>query len=124
MFVSDGPEFDGELFTNPVASQLVLRLPLTLTFSDFNGVEKVATLDAPLSMEGVQGAESPQPGEIGYYAPTRGLVLYYGHVGKWPGLVRVGRFTLPIAKLRELPDGVVIRIAQASRPDECSRTHS
>lgn len=117
MFVSDGPEFDAELFTNPVASELVSLLPLTLTFSDFNGIEKVATLDPTLSMEGVPGADSPQPGEIGYYAPTRGLVLYYGHVGEWPGLVRLGRFTLPPAELRELPDGVVIRIAQTSEGD-------
>lgn len=111
---SAGPDFSAELFPHPVAAEFVSRLPVTLTFSDFNGVEKVATLDSPLSVAGVPDADSPQPGEIGYYAPTRGIVLYYGHVGQWPGLVRLGTLDLPVEGIRALPDGISIRITSLS----------
>jgi hypothetical protein len=101
----------GELFDHPVARELAGRLPLTLTFEDFNGVEKVARLDQPLTLRGVPEADAPAPGEIGYYAPTQRLVLYYGHVGRWPGLVRMGRFTHDLRALRDLPDGFTVEIA-------------
>lgn len=102
--------FGGELYPNPVAVDLAASLPLQLTFSDFNGVEKVARLDEELVMNGVPASDEPTPGEIGYYAPTRALVLYYGLVGRWPGLVRIGRFDLDLGELRALPDGFTLRI--------------
>jgi hypothetical protein len=43
----------GKLWDNPAARDLAARLPLTLTFSDFNAVEKVATLDPGLTIEGM-----------------------------------------------------------------------
>jgi hypothetical protein len=43
----------GRLSDNPTPRDLATRLPLTLSFRDFNGVEKVAKLPQPLSMEGV-----------------------------------------------------------------------
>lgn len=111
---SAGPDFSAELFPHPVAAEFVSRLPVSLTFSDFNGVEKVATLDSPLSVTGVPDADSPQPGEIGYYAPTRGVVFYYGHVGQWPGLVRLGTLSLSWSEVKALPDGCSIRIRSLS----------
>ena len=101
----------GELFDHPVAVELADMLPLTLTFADFNNVEKVARLDRPLTVRGVPNADAPQPGEIGYYAPTQSLVLYYGHVGRWPGLVRMGTFAYDLDALRSAPDGVTVRLA-------------
>ncbi len=111
--LSTGIAFTGELLANPVATDLASRLPLTATFSDFNGVEKHATLDVPVPVRGVPREDSPEPGEIGYYAPAQSLVLYYGFVGSWPGLVRVGRFDLDLDTLRALPDGFTARIARA-----------
>lgn len=111
VFTTPDGGFAGELFDHPVAEDLVTLLPLELEFDDFNAVEKVARLPRALTLEGVPEADEPAPGEIGYYAPTRGLVLYYGHVGRWPGLVRVGRFDGDPAELRALPSGTRIRIA-------------
>ena len=97
-------EFDGELYPHPVSEQLLALLPTEVVLSDFNGVEKVGRLARPLTLRGVPDSDAPEPGEIGYYAPTQGLVLYYGHVGKWSGLVRVGRFDLDLDSLRAMPD--------------------
>lgn len=106
--------FSAELFDHPVARELAGLLPLTLTFKDFNRVEKVASLDRALTLRGVPDADAPEPGEIGYHAPTRGLVLYYDRPGRWPGLVRMGRFTHDLDALRNLPDGSTIEIARAA----------
>ena len=106
-----GQAFDGSLSSNQVAIDFAAQLPLTLSFDDYNRVEKVATLERQLALHGVSDAEGPGPGEIGYYLPTRGFVLYYDHVGAWPGLVRIGRFDFDLEALRDLPDGTDIQIA-------------
>lgn len=104
-------EVEAELYDHPVAGELAERLPLELVFNDFNNVEKVAVLSRPLTLRGVPEADAPSPGEIGYHHPSRGLVLYYGSPGRWPGLVRMGRFDHDLDALRNLPDGSRIRIA-------------
>lgn len=109
----DGTLVTAELFDHPVARELAQGLPLDLEFNDFNQQEKVAVLDGPLELRGVPDADAPQPGEIGYYAPTQGLVLYYGSPGKWPGLVRMGKFRYDLGALRALPDATRIHIEQS-----------
>lgn len=108
-----GATVDGELYDHPVAHQLAGMLPITLAVDDFNQVEKVARLPQPLTLDGVPDADEPAPGEIGYHAPTQSLVLYYDRPGRWPGLVRMGRFSYDLDELRALPDGTRIEIAAA-----------
>jgi hypothetical protein len=101
LVIGDAP-VEGELYDHPVARQLAAALPLDLVFVDFNQVEKVADLGQALTLRGVPDTDAPDAGEIGYYAPTRGLVLYYDRPGRWPGLVRMGRFTHDLDALRDL----------------------
>jgi hypothetical protein len=82
----------GRLWDSSTARDLIGRLPLTITFSDFNNVEKIARLPSGLSLDGVPEGDDPAPGDIGYYAPSRDLVLYYGDVGYFAGIVRIGQF--------------------------------
>ncbi len=113
----NGNRVDAQLYDHPVARELAGLLPLDLEFNDFNAVEKVATLDQALGLDGVPHADAPGPGEIGYYAPAQGLVLYYGSPGKWPGLVRMGRFDYDLGALRALPDRTLIHFALAAVPN-------
>ena len=53
---------------------------------------RVAGLPQPLTTEGVPDGADPEIADIGYYAPSQDLVLYYGDVGYWNGIVRIGRF--------------------------------
>ena len=86
----------------------------TLTFDDFNHVEKVAELPRPLTMDGVPAGDDPEVNDIGYYAPSRSLVFYYGDVGYWNGIVRIGRLAEPDMKLlKRQPDGFQVTIEQA-----------
>jgi hypothetical protein len=52
--------FSAQLADNPTARDLVDQLPLTLQFWDFNGVEKIAKLPRPLTMDGVPVATTPR----------------------------------------------------------------
>ncbi len=67
--------------TTPGPRDLAAQLPLTLTFKDFNRVEKIAPLPRALSMDGVPAGSDPDIGDIGYYAPSGDLMFSYGDVG-------------------------------------------
>jgi len=82
-----------------------------LAFRDFNQVEKVAQLPGPLTMNGVPAGDDPEINDIGYYAPARSLVFYYGDVGYWSGIVRIGQVTDQDMELIERqPDGFQVSI--------------
>lgn len=82
----------GRLFDNATARDLASKLPLTLAFSDLHGVEKGAPLPEKLTVDGMPTGDDPQIGDLGYWAPSGNLVLYYGDVGYWTGIMRVGHF--------------------------------
>jgi hypothetical protein len=83
---------NARLHDNATARDLAAQLPLTLTFSDLNNVEKTAPLPRELSLEGAPEGDDPVVGDIGYWSPDGNLVFYYGDVGYWNGIVRIGEF--------------------------------
>jgi len=69
-------------------------------------------------MDGVPAGDDPDINDIGYYAPSRSLVFYYGDVGYWNGIVRIGRFTdRDIELIERQPDGFHVTI----EPWSCGR---
>ena len=100
-----------QLADNPTARDLVDQLPLTLRFRDFNRVEKIAKLPRPLTMDGVPAGDDPEINDIGYYAPSGDLVLYYGDVGYFNGIVRIGRLDAEdMSVIERQPDGFEVTI--------------
>jgi hypothetical protein len=107
--------FTAQLADNPTARDLVDQLPLTLQFRDFNRVEKIAELPRPLTMEGVPAGDDPEINDIGYYAPSGDLVLYYGDVGYFNGIVRLGRLDAQdMSVIERQPDGFELTIDRGS----------
>jgi hypothetical protein len=103
--------FIAQLADNPTARDLVAQLPLTLQFRDFNRVEKIAELPRPLTMDGVPAGAHPEINDIGYYAPSGDLVLYYGDVGYFNGIVRIGRLEAEdMSAIEPQPDGFELTI--------------
>jgi hypothetical protein len=94
--------FTAQLSDNPTARDLIDQLPLTFRFRDFNRVEKIAKLPRPLTTDGVPAGDDPEINDIGYYAPSGDLVLYYGDVGYWSGIVRIGRLDAQDMRLIEI----------------------
>ena len=82
----------GTVSGNVTARSLIDQLPLTLSFSDYGGQEKLAELPEPLSLDGVPAGDDADPLTLGNYAPGQVLVLYYEHVGYFRGIVRLGTF--------------------------------
>jgi hypothetical protein len=103
--------FTAQLADNPTARDLIDQLPLTLRFRDFNRVEKIAKLPRPLTMDGVPAGDDPEINDIGYYAPSGDVVLYYGEVGYWNGIVRIGRLDAEdMTLIGRQPDGFELTI--------------
>jgi len=110
----EGRPVRAQLSDNPTARALADRLPLTLSFRDLNGVEKIAKLAEPLTTDGVPDGADPDIADIGYYAPTQDLVLYYGDVGYWDGIVRIGRYDdSQVSHVRDQSDGLRVTFERA-----------
>jgi hypothetical protein len=82
----------GRLWDNATARSLIAQLPLTVNLRDHNGQEKTGPLPQELSMDGMPEGDDPMPNDIGYYAPGNDVVFYYGDVGYWNGIARIGMF--------------------------------
>ncbi|MDR6509113.1 cyclophilin-like fold protein [Arthrobacter oryzae] len=82
----------GELGDSAASASFIEQLPLTLSFRDYGGQEKIAALPTPLNLDGAQDGSDAAPLTIGYYAPDQSLVLYYKPVGYFPGIVPIGTF--------------------------------
>jgi hypothetical protein len=70
-----------------------------------------AELPRPFTTEGVPEGDDPDIADIGYYAPSNDLVLYYGDVGYWNGIIRIGRFNADdVGFISGQPDGFPVTI--------------
>ncbi|MBA4102490.1 MAG: hypothetical protein C0488_09695 [Arthrobacter sp.] len=108
----DGGTVTGALSSNATARSLIQQLPLTLSFRDYGGQEKISDLPEALSLDGVPAGDSAEPLTIGYYAPDQALVLYYESVGYSRGIVRIGSFD-DLAAIRDQTSGFTARLAPA-----------
>ena len=88
----NGTTVHAVLENNPASASLVSQLPLELSFEDFGTQEKIATLPAPLVLNGLPSGGRAKPGTVGYYAPDQAIVLYYDTVGYYDGIIPIGTF--------------------------------
>lgn len=105
---------EARLWDNPAARSLLDQLPLTLDFSDYGGQEVLAMPPQPLTMAGMPSGESAPTGTIGYYAPSRAVVLYYTDVGRYPGIVRIGQMDGDISILKGWTGSRSVTLERAS----------
>lgn len=76
----DGGTVTGALAGNATARSLVEQLPVTLSFSDYGGQEKLARLPVPLSIDGVPAGSDAVPLTIGYPAERRLRAWFTGRM--------------------------------------------
>lgn len=85
-----GAEITATLHDNATARDLVSLLPLTLSFRDYAGAEKVARLPRNLDTSGAAPGYDPELSDIALFSGE--IAVYYKDQPYYPGIV-------PIAKI-------------------------
>lgn len=100
--IIDGHVLTAALLDNATARDFVSMLPLTLTFDDYAGTEKISYLTRKLSTVDAPSGSDPSVGDITYYAPWGNLAIFYKNFSYSRGLVPLGKiegsieaFTVP-----------------------------
>ena len=93
---------------NPATRDLLSILPLTLTFEDFAGREKIAYLPRELQFAGSL-ASTGASGDLAYYTPWGNLAFFYDGEPGTPSerLIHLGRFDASLDQLELLQEGDV-----------------
>ena len=94
LFTFDGQTVYGTLDDNSVSRDLISRLPLTLTFSDYSNTEKIAYLpegSAEWDTSDAPDSCTPAAGDIAMYAPWGNLSVFYRDFRQSSGLVPLGK---------------------------------
>lgn len=97
---------------SPAARDFASMLPMTLTLSDYHGVEKVGDLGRELDSTGMPGSYKPETGDITQYAPWKNLAIFTAPFSNSRGLVRLGQFDGNISVL-SVPGDVTVTIQLA-----------
>ncbi len=64
------------LYDNATARDFASLLPLTLTMTDYDTIERVSDLPRKLSTQGAPDGMAPVAGELTHYAPWGNLALF------------------------------------------------
>lgn len=64
------------LYDNPTAKDFASLLPLSLTMTDYNTIERVSDLPRKLSTQGAPEGMAPVAGELTHYAPWGNLAIF------------------------------------------------
>lgn len=78
---------------HPAVRDFLFMLPLTVTFDDYNEVEKIGYLPRKLHTEGSPSSCNPSVATFAYYAPWGNLSVFYRDFRHSEGLVPLGRVT-------------------------------
>lgn len=98
---------------NPSSRDFVKMLPLTLTMTDYNGTEKIATLPQRLSTLNAPDGFVPQAGDLAFYAPWGNIAIFYKDFSWSAGLIRLGSVTSNLKSLAALGGKFNVTIEEA-----------
>lgn len=107
--------FSGEqavvvLDAHPAVQDLLSMLPMTVTFEDYNGMEKIGYLQRKLQTEGSPSSCDPSVGTFAYYAPWGNLSVLYRDFRHSEGLVPLGRIESGMNSLARMQGDFSVRL--------------
>lgn len=73
----DNKEVLVRMHDNPISKDFLAQLPLTVTFEDYIGKEKISILQKKLSIDDVQAGNQSKKGDFAYYAPWGNVAIFY-----------------------------------------------
>lgn len=95
---------------NSAARSLLSQLPLTLTFEDYNGTEKIAYPPEGLDLSDAPESCDPDVGTLAYYAPWGNLCIFYQDFRYSEGLVPLGTLEGDMELLTAMADGFTVTL--------------
>ena len=102
-------ETTGRLYDNPTARDFASLLPVTIPTHDLGGREIAGTL--PRALADGEGQSTYGAGQLGYWAPSRDLAIYYHEDGfriPSPGIVMIGEVETELD--RSIADATTVTI--------------
>ncbi|MFE3447133.1 cyclophilin-like fold protein [Nocardia sp. NPDC059180] len=107
-------EVTARLYNNPTARDFVSLLPLPLTVHDLGGREKAGAL--PRELTNGEGQSGYRAGQLGYWAPSHDLAIYYLEDGfriPSPGIVMIGEIEIGLDAIIAESAGTTLTITAA-----------
>ena len=98
------------LDNHPAVRDFLSMLPLTVTFEDYNGVEKIGYLPRKLDTEGSPSSCEPSVGTFAYYEPWDNLSVFYQDFRHSEGLVPLGRIESGMNSLARMQGDFSVRL--------------
>lgn len=102
------------LYDNPTARDFASLLPVTITLHDLGRREKAGPL--PRDLTASQGQSTYRAGQLGYWAPSHDLAVYYHEDGfriPSPGIVMIGEIESGLDTITSLRDNDTLTITTA-----------
>ncbi|QWU13758.1 Cyclophilin-like [Paenibacillus sophorae] len=100
--ILDNEEFIVDMYDNPTSRDFLTMLPITLSFEDFVGKEKISYLSRKLDTEPAPSNSGPSVGEFAYYAPWGNLAIFYNEsASTGNGLIVLGKINSGMQELEE-----------------------
>ncbi|WP_039797560.1 cyclophilin-like fold protein [Nocardia araoensis] len=107
-------EVTARVYDNATARDFASLLPLTLDVHDLGGREKAGTL--PRELAAGQGQSGYRAGQLGYWAPSHDLAVYYLEDGfrvPSPGIVMIGEIETGLDAITAESAGATLTITAA-----------
>lgn len=95
---------------HPAVRDLLSMLPMTVTFEDYNGIEKIGYLQRKLHTEGSPSNCDPSIGTFAYYEPWGNLSVFYQDFRHSEGLVPLGRIESGMNSLARMQGDFSVRL--------------
>lgn len=83
-----------KMYDNPSSRDFLTSLPLSLTFEDHAGTEKISYLAKSLSTENAPSGSDPSIGDFTYYSPWGNLAIFYRDFRYSNGLIQLVKLNL------------------------------
>ncbi|WP_410511195.1 cyclophilin-like fold protein [Paenibacillus sp. BR2-3] len=106
----NGEEITATMYDNPTSRDFLSMLPLTLTFEDYNGTEKISYLPRNLTTEDAPEGFDPSVGELTLFVPWGNLAIFYSDFGYSRGLISLGRIDSGIETLANMNSEFIVTV--------------
>ena len=101
------------LNNHPAVQDFVSMLPMTITFEDYNGIEKIGYLPRELRHEGSPSSCDPSVGTFAYYAPWGNLSVFYRDFRHSNGLIPLGHVESGMDQLTNMQGSFTVHLTKA-----------